>query len=278
MARSIANYLLAVLVLTAKHLLLLIGISAVLAWLMQIVNLRLLKNVIRLIGNRAYIWTIGWIGIPLHELGHAMFCIIFGHRIDSITLLDTKAKSGHYGNVRHSYNKKNPWHLLGNLFIGMAPIITGSALIWLLSILLLDVRFHYISWVDVHATLTGQLLALPKVLFLSIQNGLAILAGIFRGFSWKSLLFLYISFAIGTNINMSKMDLQHIPKVLIGIVILILCFNLATAWIGDFSLQALAWVENLFSIGYGVLIFVLSLCFFFLLLTFILNKLFHKAP
>lgn len=274
--QNVLNYLLAVVILSAKHLLLLVGISAGLAWLMQIVNIRLLRNVIRLIGHKAYLWTIGWIGIPVHELGHSFFCLIFGHRIDSLVLFDPKAKQGHYGNVRHSYNNKNPWHLLGNLFIGMAPIITGSAVIWLLTVLVLDIKFHYVSWVDVHATLTGQLLALPSVLWLSLKNGLAILAGIFLGFSWKSLLFLYLSFAIGTNINMSKMDLQHIPKVLKGLVLVIMLFNLATAWMGDFSLLALAWLENWLSVGYGVLIFVLSLCSLFLLIVWVFNKLFRR--
>ncbi len=269
---GILNYLLVVLLLCAKHLLFLMGIGALLAGLIQFVNIRLLKSVIRLIGIKAYLWCIGWIGIPVHELGHALFCVIFGHRIDSLVLFDPKARDGHYGNVRHSYNKNNLWHLLGNLFIGIAPIISGTAVVWLLSVLLLRVEFKHVVWVDVQASLAGQLMALPGVLLISLRNAIAILAGIFLSFGLKSFLFLYLSFAIGTNINMSKLDKQHIPKVLKGIVIFILLFNLATAWIGDFSLSLLAGLENTLSVGYGILIFVFMLCLLFWLIISLLNK------
>jgi hypothetical protein len=276
MINSILSYLLKALLLSAKQLFFLAAISAALAWLIQIVNIRLLRDVIKLIGMKAYLWTIGWIAIPLHELGHAFFCLIFAHRIDSVVLFDPKAKNGHYGNVRHSYNSKNPWNVLGNLFIGMAPIITGSAIIWLLSILLLRVEFQHVLWVDVRATLTDQLRNMPSVLFLSVKNAIAILGGIFLAFNWKSLLFLYLSFAIGTNINMSKLDKQHITGVLKGIVLFVLLFNLSTAWIGDFSLALLAGLENVLSVAYGILIFVLLLCAFFYMLIYLLNKLFRK--
>lgn len=65
------------------------------------------------------------IGTPVHELGHAAMCLLFCHRITDICLWSPSAKNGVYGYVEHSYNRKNPWARLGNLFIGFGPIFSG---------------------------------------------------------------------------------------------------------------------------------------------------------
>ena len=65
------------------------------------------------------------IGTPIHELGHAVMCLVFGHRIQRMKLWSARAENGVYGYVEHSYNRKNPWAQLGNLFIALGPIFSG---------------------------------------------------------------------------------------------------------------------------------------------------------
>lgn len=65
------------------------------------------------------------IGTPVHELGHAIMCPIFGHRIRRILLWTPHPDDGVYGYVEHTYNRKNLWARLGNLFIALGPIFSG---------------------------------------------------------------------------------------------------------------------------------------------------------
>lgn len=74
----------------------------------------------------------GAVGTPVHELGHAVMCLIFGHKIVAMKLFDPKASGGKLGYVSHSYNKRNLYHRAGNFFIGVGPIILGGAVLLLL--------------------------------------------------------------------------------------------------------------------------------------------------
>lgn len=69
------------------------------------------------------------IGTPVHELGHAAMCLLFAHRIVKVKLWSPRAKNGVYGYVEHSYNRRNPWAVLGNLLIGTGPIFSGLCVI-----------------------------------------------------------------------------------------------------------------------------------------------------
>ncbi|MBQ9806130.1 MAG: hypothetical protein IJW49_06470 [Clostridia bacterium] len=65
------------------------------------------------------------IGTPIHELGHAIMCLLFCHKIQKMKLWSPRAEDGVYGFVEHSYKKSNLWARLGNLFIGVGPIFSG---------------------------------------------------------------------------------------------------------------------------------------------------------
>lgn len=68
----------------------------------------------------------GWIGTPIHELSHVVMCWVFGHRIDAVAFFEPDKKSGRLGYVKHSSKKNNLYQEIGNVFIGIAPLVGGS--------------------------------------------------------------------------------------------------------------------------------------------------------
>ncbi len=91
-----------------------------------VVNLseRLFLKLTGSFGRGIYIAT-SIIGTPIHEIGHAVMCLPFGHKIKRVCLWNPKAPDGVLGYVDHTYNKKNIWHRLGCLFISVGPVIFG---------------------------------------------------------------------------------------------------------------------------------------------------------
>ncbi|MFZ2352803.1 hypothetical protein [Paucilactobacillus nenjiangensis] len=87
-------------------------------------------------GYNAQIWM-GFIGIAIHESSHLIMALIFRHKIEKFRLVRFPKKNDPddqaLGYVSHSFNRSNFYQRLGNLFIGIAPIIGNTIVIWLLS-------------------------------------------------------------------------------------------------------------------------------------------------
>ncbi len=82
--------------------------------------------------GRAMIIGTSILGTPIHELSHALMCLVFGHKITKIALWQPASSDGTLGYVTHTYNRKNPYHILGNLFIGIGPVLGGMGILTLL--------------------------------------------------------------------------------------------------------------------------------------------------
>lgn len=176
-------------------------------------------------GNGADTYITAWIGTPVHELGHALFSLIFGHRIHDISLY-SPGDDGCLGYVQYSYNHKNPWCLLGTFFSSIGPILLGSLVIYFMVKLMLpngQEILHLMSYIhadfssfDGFLNLVGSIVVLVpptlKELWLALNIG-----------GWKVWLFLYLSVCISAHMALSPADFKcSIPGVVLIIVVALL--------------------------------------------------------
>ena len=95
--------------------------AMVIHWLERVIQSRLSQR----FGWKSVLWT-GWLGTPIHELSHAAMCILFRHKIVEIALFEPDKEAGRLGYVRHSSHRNDFYAQLGNVFIGLAPLMGGS--------------------------------------------------------------------------------------------------------------------------------------------------------
>lgn len=111
-----------------------IGVIYLFGWLIALCNKKFYQN-LGAFGTKAC-YISGFIGTPVHECSHALMCLIFGHKIKAIKLFQISSTDGTLGYVSHSFNRKNVYHQIGNFFIGVAPIICISAILYLMAYLM----------------------------------------------------------------------------------------------------------------------------------------------
>lgn len=139
------------------------------------------------------------IGIPVHELGHLVFGLLFGYHIDKICLYRTTKQAqkngGTLGYVKMHHSRNNFFQILladmGQFFIGIGPLIFGPSLILLISILLPD-----------------SLKALPS----AFQSGAQFFLKTLHQLSGTDIIilfvYLYIIIGISLNMELSRQDLH----------------------------------------------------------------------
>eukprot|EP00808_Paulinella_micropora_P030302 g64845.t1 len=69
-------------------------------------------------------------GTLVHELSHAAFAVLFGHKITDIGCLLHADENGKLGWVKHSWDDRSAFQRLGNVFIGLGPCIGGPLFCW----------------------------------------------------------------------------------------------------------------------------------------------------
>ena len=122
---------------------------------------------VKLLGRDSYhiLMAASVIGTPVHELGHAMMCPLFGHKIVEMVLWQYGSDDGYLGYVRHSRDTDNPYQWLGDLFVSTGPIFSGMAVLSLLLMI-----FFPNTW-SAHISSVVSL----------VEEDASVLAGIFSG-------------------------------------------------------------------------------------------------
>lgn len=219
------------------------------------------------------IYLTGWIGVPLHELGHALFCVIFNHKITDIQLFKPDKNDGTLGYVTHSYNPKNWYQAVGNFFIGCGPIILGALMLYFITVLFFSDTFvlqkmslipqKNISFVSFFTTI-WHFLQQAFVSFLQFfkQQNFS---------SWQFWVYMYLSLAISSHMELSLPDIRTMLR---GLLVLcaILLLSALVAEVFDFSLAAMFSSSLIMNYLYALLLFAICVSTLNFVITFVITR------
>ena len=220
---------------------------------------------------RKICYVTGALGTPVHELCHAAFCLLFGHKIIKIKLYSVNSLDGTLGYVWHTYNPKNFYQKTGNFFIGVAPLIGISALLALFSYILLPDMFSAVAANMTAVSIDGG----AGQIFLQFGKTFVCIFSYWNRWEWW--IFILISIIFSLHMTLSTADLKGAMS---GLLLILFVFVLVDIILGAVNIALL----YIFTQGF-VYACCFMLCFFMLALavslialaiSFIIKKLFLK--
>ena len=216
---------------TAGQLVWLLGLVFVFGFILYLLARMTRTTYSKSVGSKLDIIVTGWIGTPVHELGHAAFCILFGHRITAMKLYDPDPADGTIGYVCHSYSD-SPYHKIGNFFIGIGPILFGSVVLYALLYYLIPNNNEVFSSVNVQGKalasgIHGDIAGTLNALWITAQHTLSLLFRSENIFSWKFWVFLYLSMCVASHMELSPPDIKGACSGLVALVGFFLGLNIA---------------------------------------------------
>lgn len=118
---------------------LVIGLSPILLviCLLMLIQSFTYKSSIRTFGHKVVIYT-GVIGTSLHEIAHALMCVLFRHKIHEIKLFSPDV-DGTLGYVKFSYDSRSLYQKVGLFFVGLAPFFMALLYFYAATFLLLEI-------------------------------------------------------------------------------------------------------------------------------------------
>ncbi len=203
---------------------------------------------------RKVCYVTGFFGTPVHELSHALMCVLFAHRIVEIKLFQVSDSDGTLGYVSHTYNKRNVYQVIGNFFIGVAPIVVITALLYLVAYLLLPAMtadfFAHIGQIDLSEGLT------------SVMGCLFSAIGVFFSYAvqWQWWVFLLIGMLLSLHMTLSGADIKGALGGLALVAVLLLIADIVMGVVSMPALNAFTQV-CLAAAGYLLSFFTIALIF-----------------
>ena len=259
---EIISYLEAVGIVTCWQLLIFFVPAFVLSICVHFTSSCIEREGIRVFGMHIYLYLFAWLGTICHELGHAVFCVIFRHKINEIKFFSPNGSNGTLGHVNHSYEPKNIYQSSGNFFIGIGPIILGATVIYLAAFLLLGLSLTCSE--DLVSNIVNCFVdSFSEASVLKVKYAAKMLYQTLLGHidyqSWQLYLFLYIAFSIGSSITLSWADVKGAWSGLIVLIILVFVVNLATYWFKTTTGDSYQLVAPVLTVFYSVLLFTIMI-------------------
>ena len=209
--------------------------------------------------GRGVVLTTSIIGTPVHELGHALMCLIFGHRITDMSLWQPSAPDGRLGYVTHAYRSKNLYHILGNLFIGIGPIFSG------LGVLTLAFWLGFPDTFEAYMQTASSMAASGEGFFALFAEGLKMLPRIFDEWihsddvpTWGRIVALLVILSVAQHVSLSPEDIKGALTAIPLYLAIILLLTLICGLIGEVAMGAVLGVLAIFS-AYLTALFVIVL-------------------
>lgn len=219
------DYLLTLLIRASVGTLYLAGMIILVGFILGFLRNHSIANFQRSFGWKAIAIT-AVIGVPIHEISHAIFCLIFGHKIKKVVLLQKRDENGVLGYVSHSFNPNNLYQQAGNFFIGIAPIFGGIATIITLMHFIIPVAYNeFITLSMNNLSITDINSINLNGIFTSYIDLIKIIFSIKNFSNPFFILFLFLAICISSHISLSSADIKGASKGLFIIFLIILVLN-----------------------------------------------------
>ncbi len=162
------------------------------------------------------------IGTPVHELGHALMCIPFAHRItDMKLLLPPSRRSRTLGYVQHSYNRKNPWAVFGDLFISFGPIFSGIGVMVLVLLLCFPAQWN--AYLDSSRAMVESGADARQITSAVFSLLFSLIGGLQEG-GLRAIVGLVIILSVSQHITLSLADLRGCFRALLIYLVILAIF------------------------------------------------------
>jgi hypothetical protein len=233
-------------------------------------------------------YFVAWLGTPVHELSHVLFCMVFFHRVEEVKFFEPDPVVGTLGYVRHTWNKRNPWAVLGNFFIGTGPVLIGGGLLFALFYWLVPgshtawravtgsfgAGTDFTAWESYVAIFRDASFVLVKTLF-TLSN----LA------TWQFWVFLYLAVCVASNVRLSPADARGALAGLGCLVLPFFLFNFIAMLAGNaggrfvpFTGPSLGTAYSVFVLAFTVALVGFALIYLFSALIYRLRFRLWLAP
>lgn len=219
------TFIIELLIRTCIETVYLTGIIILIGLLLGVLRNNSIVNFQRSFGIKSLMVT-GFIGVPIHELSHAIFALLFAHKITKIKLLQKPDENGVMGYVQHSYNQNSIYQQVGNFFIGIAPILGGVlSIIALMRFIIPQAynRFINILIRSLHVTVLNRSIA--KEIMNSYLGLIKVIFSLKNFENPYFYIFLFISICISSHISLSYADIKGASRGLWVIFMILFILN-----------------------------------------------------
>ena len=209
--------------------------------------------------GRGIVLVTASLGTPVHELGHALMCLIFGHKITDMALWQPSAPNGQLGYVTHTYRKRNLYHILGNLFIGIGPIFSGLGVLTLA--LWLGFPDTFAGYTSTAASMAAEGAELPALFWEGLKMLPRMITELIRGTEvplWGRIVALVVILAVSQHVSLSPEDIKGSLTAIPLYLALLLLLTLVCGLIGTVAMEAVSGALAVFS-AYMTALFVIVL-------------------
>lgn len=228
---TILDFLKLVVFTTFSQLFWLLGLLFVFGLLLYVFARFTRVTYVKSAGYKMDIIFTGWIGTPVHELGHAIFCLLFGHKIVEMKLYSPNSDDGTLGYVNHAYNPGSTYQKIGNFFIGVGPIIFGSVVLYALLYYLVPNMQEVFRNIESQSGslikgVQGEYTGLVSSLGATTKETLISLFNTSNFSDYRFWIFIYISICVASHMELSPPDIKGAKGGLISLIIFFLVLNL----------------------------------------------------